>query len=479
MVWDNRYRPSSLVIPDFVIRGFKTESETCILIPHYELGMMCGSSFHAMQGVAGAVYRSPDNPAFPAYDYHNWIASPYFVAPGKLFALAHSEWYQCLQHSTDPTKRCSTGSNQVNSWSNAITAFFSSDSGRSWSRQATLQRPEKISDTFVPLWPQSMIHHGFFEPGNIIKEGDYYYSFVTYVGRDMNTAVVSKCGLMLMRTKDLFAKQWEQVIPGGMSVIDPYNGNVIPGTCSWNIPTVTYNTSLCKYLMTFTGTSTGKIQYTTFDSLANPQFGPVRDLENQQYIAIPENDQAVGFNKMNYPTTQIDPDSKGYNFEYTDDAFYMLFSSFRQANGMSRNVYRMDVALVDAMELANSQAQQNRKGVIGNIDGIFPELGTQTLKGWTCDHTFAKSIPVNLYVAGPSGYGGVYVTAGMANLETEPGVSTLCATNGVKHRFSIDLTSLMRQPAYVGKPLYVYGFSTTTGAATLINRSGQFVVPGR
>jgi hypothetical protein len=42
LVWDNRYRPSSLVIPDFVIRGFKTESETCILIPHYELGMMCG-----------------------------------------------------------------------------------------------------------------------------------------------------------------------------------------------------------------------------------------------------------------------------------------------------------------------------------------------------------------------------------------------------------------------------------------------------
>ncbi len=347
-IWNVQSKTSPSVIPDFAIRGFKTSRETCLFIPHYELSMICGSSFDTLKPLPSTTYTSPSEKTFPNYNYKNWIASPYAVSDDKILALAHSEWYQCLNFENDPAKKCSVGNNQMWSWSNAISSFQSSDSGRSWIRLATLQRPAAVSDNFPALWAKSMQNFGFFHPGNIIFEDGYYYAFAKHVDRNMDNGEITKNGLILMRSKELTADAWEQVSPTGAPQVNGFAGNVLPNTSTWDLPTVTFNKSLCKYLLTYWDYALQKTRYTTFDSLAKPVFGPLRDVENQDLVKIPGNERANGFVAANYATSQIDPDSSGRNFEFTDDSFFLHMSSFTSANVMERNLYRVDVQLTDA-----------------------------------------------------------------------------------------------------------------------------------
>lgn len=351
-VWEYKNRTGDNQLPDFVIRAFKRDNETCLLIPHHELGLICGSSLTSLGTVAQKVYESPSDPLFPNYNYHNWIVSPYTLSDGSLFALAHSEWYECLRFSADPTRSCNVGSNQLNSWSNAISGFSSKDGGRSWAKNTTIQRPEALSDVFPSLWTQSLLHFGFFHPGNIIQEKNFFYAFATHVGRNMSSGAVTDSGLILLRTADLRSSTWQQVVPGSSPVTKPYEAMILPGTTNnhahLDFATVTYNTSLCKYLLTFWDNSTTKLRYTTFDSLENPVFGTIRDVSNQEALTIPFNKSATGLVPHNYPTGQLDPDSSGKNFEYTDSEFYMFLSSFNPTNGLNRNVLRTKLKLVGA-----------------------------------------------------------------------------------------------------------------------------------
>jgi hypothetical protein len=355
-VWEYKNRVGTNQLPDFVVRGFKRDNETCLLIPHYELGLICGTTLQSLSAVAQRVYDSPEDPLFPNYNYHNWIVSPYALADGSVFGLAHSEWYQCLQFPSDASRKCSVQSNRVNSWSNALSGFLSNNGGRSWAKISTIQRPEVLSDTFPNLWTQSMLHFGFFHPGNIIQEKNFFYAFATHVGRNMTSGAVADSGLVLLRTNDLRSPDWQQVVPGATAVSKPYDAMILPGTTNANhahfdFATVTYNTSLCKYLLMFWDNATEKLRYTTFESLENPVFGAFRDVANQEVLAVPFNQSGVGFIRQNYPTGQFDPDSLGNNFEYTDSEFYMFANSFDPSNGLNRNLYRTKVRLVDASSI--------------------------------------------------------------------------------------------------------------------------------
>lgn len=345
--WNTDNAGRSEIIPDFVARAFKDDKQTCLLIPHSELGMLCGRDIHSLSGTSIATYKSPHNPVWPAYDYKNWVASPFHLGNGKLFALAHSEWYECLNFKDDPPKKCSVGQNQFNSWSNALSSYSSSDSAKSWNRVATLQRPAQLPPAFTALWPKALMNHGFFHPGNIITEDGYYYAFVKYVSRNANTGDVESSGLILMRTKNLFSAQWEQVGAQGKVVSDSSVGHPLPKTESWDLPTVTFNRSLCKYLLTFWDYATQTSRYVTFESLARPAFSDAQDIANQNFLAIPGNERPTGFVAANYPTGQIDPDSLGDNFQFTDDDFLMFLGSFHSSNVLKRSLYRTSLKFVD------------------------------------------------------------------------------------------------------------------------------------
>lgn len=489
MVWNVENRASPEMVPDFVIRGFKNDGETCLMIPHYDLGMTCGPNLNSLAQLPKSVYKSPKNVDFPSYDYKNWIASPYVESKDRIFALAHSEWYQCLNFPNDPAKKCSVGNNQFWSWSNAISSYYSKDLGRSWARHATLQRPAELSDVYPSLWTKKMVHYGFLHPGNIIAEKGYFYAFATLVKRDMQTGDLTKQGIVLLKTSELGASEWEQVVPSGEAVVDPFEGLVLPGTRGWDMATVTFNKSLCKYLLTFWDYNSKKSRYTTFDSLENPVFGPIRDIENQAFVAIPGNESPTGFVPANYPTSQIDPDSPGNNFEFTDSSFFLHVSSFVSSDVMRRSMYRTEVRLADAFaiptiaaEEASSTPPSNQgvvspsKGVLGNIDGIFNEAGSLWLKGWACDISQATNIKVHLYM-GAAAPSGIYVGQYTASEESEPGVSVACGTQGVRHRFSINIAAL-NKPENSGRSLFVYGISVSNGSNSRLSNSGKYSIMG-
>src|SRR5579859_215858 len=124
---------------------------------------------------------------------------------------------------------------------------------------------------------------------------------------------------------------------------------------------------------------------------------------------------------------------------------------------------------------------QNRAGrVIGNIDGISYD-GTQFLvSGWTCQQGNQDSIAVHIY-ADRSAYDtppGTFVTAGTADLDSEPAVSQSCQdAKGGKHRFKVALPNQLLK-TYQKRKLYVHGIATAGNVENAaIGGSGTMRLP--
>jgi hypothetical protein len=125
------------------------------------------------------------------------------------------------------------------------------------------------------------------------------------------------------------------------------------------------------------------------------------------------------------------------------------------------------VALVAGLSCAASLfpealAQNARAGrVVGNIDGISYDGGQAYLSGWACQQGNPASIDVHIY-ADRSAYDkapGTFVTAGKAELESEPAVSQACQDpKGGKHRFKIALSN-QRLKSYRQRKLYAHGIA--------------------
>jgi serine protease len=114
--------------------------------------------------------------------------------------------------------------------------------------------------------------------------------------------------------------------------------------------------------------------------------------------------------------------------------------------------------------------------VKGNIDGFFPSASGGSLMGWTCNSRIAKSIAVHVYYGGAFGQG-TFLKSGIANLASEPAVSSACGTSGVQHRFSIPISSA-ELALLNGSKFFVHGISQVTGWGNpLIGGSGIFPSP--
>ena len=94
---------------------------------------------------------------------------------------------------------------------------------------------------------------------------------------------------------------------------------------------------------------------------------------------------------------------------------------------------------------SDALAQNARAGrVVGNIDGISHDGGEAYVLGWACQQGNPASIEVHIY-ADRSAFDkppGAFVTAGKAELESEPAVGQACQDpKGGKHRFKIELSN--------------------------------------
>ncbi|MEY4066624.1 MAG: hypothetical protein RIR26_2832 [Pseudomonadota bacterium] len=108
--------------------------------------------------------------------------------------------------------------------------------------------------------------------------------------------------------------------------------------------------------------------------------------------------------------------------------------------------------------------------IIGNIDGVF---NGQQIQGWACQKSLSQSILVHVYLGGSAGIG-VFAGEFSANLTSDSGVSALCGTSGIAHRFVIPISTMS---AHAGKSIFIHGISPTGLENKAITRSGSFQIP--
>lgn len=124
-------------------------------------------------------------------------------------------------------------------------------------------------------------------------------------------------------------------------------------------------------------------------------------------------------------------------------------------------------------------AKLNAGDVRGHFDGLS---STGLLSGWACQQNVPTSIEVEVFAGDPT-LGGTLVTRNLANSNSEAAVGSACGTQGVAHRFNIQLTEAQRV-AHQGKSLFVRALPialgkerkvlTSTGVLTLT----KFAVKG-
>jgi hypothetical protein len=128
-----------------------------------------------------------------------------------------------------------------------------------------------------------------------------------------------------------------------------------------------------------------------------------------------------------------------------------------------------------------TQGQNSRPGgVVGYIDAVRFEGGQYYVFGWACQQGSPSSIGVHIY-ADHSAYGtpaGKFVTAGKADLESEPAVGQQCHDlKGGKHRFKIELPNQLLR-TYQNRKLYAHGIAIAANLEnSAIGQSGTLQFP--
>jgi len=112
---------------------------------------------------------------------------------------------------------------------------------------------------------------------------------------------------------------------------------------------------------------------------------------------------------------------------------------------------------------------------MGYIDGVRQADGYNYLFGWACAQKNNSPITVHVYVNGPAGGGGTFITYGLANEASEPAVASACQATGTNYRFKIPVDSFTGQ--YPNAPIYVHGISPSGLANLVITNSGKFKIP--
>lgn len=152
--------------------------------------------------VLNHVMNSPRLAPEGQYSNRYWLFGKYAFSDGRVYCLAHHEWYQ-----TPKTIDGIPGFNAIagnRRWANGIKWVKSNNNGHSWSTKAAADASSMV---IVPE-PWNVqgrdTLYGFFHPSNIVKEGSYYYAFVDYRSLPGNTNLLT-CGFIMIRTANIEA----------------------------------------------------------------------------------------------------------------------------------------------------------------------------------------------------------------------------------------------------------------------------------
>ncbi|ASR42745.1 hypothetical protein BEN78_04435 [Xanthomonas citri pv. mangiferaeindicae] len=172
------------------------------------------------------------------------------------------------------------------------------------------------------------------------------------------------------------------------------------------------------------------------------------------------------------------PDGQVRTYAY--DAARRLVAESEPEDGGSHAVieYTLDPMSLVTQTVVRSGARPAPPDstIRGVIDGVFGNEGAgYSVSGWACASYYDAPIPVHMYLGGPAGSGTGF-SGYNANLPSESAVAASCESQGSAHRFTISITTAMRQQ-HGGKTIHIHGISPSGGTNLQIAASGSFRIP--
>jgi hypothetical protein len=305
------------------------------------------------------------------YNFWHFLNSPYSRDGVTFYSLTHSEWYAAMLTGDlifDPNTHTFPVATPVdnpyprnvlyNSWTTTVNLMQSVNGGASWALRTVdgNHSPAKTSYHWTgtdALANRAFLHaalySGLQQISRLVKEVTngvtYYYAVGNHYKRDFSlinpgagqwAAPLVKNGLAMIRTSDISNPNGWEVWTGGSSWASPITSenvgtflpmlNGVPAAWvpnpyefpgpAWNADII-FDTEAELYILIFTNgtpSSSGPVCYMTSQSLAAPVWSDYRPIIGTDTVVV---GATTGFGGPNY-VSMIDPNSPGFNFEYTN-----------------------------------------------------------------------------------------------------------------------------------------------------------------
>jgi hypothetical protein len=213
---------SELDLPDVYAHPIRTKNGIMLVSGNApDNYFMFGKDFNSLKRSCTPVLRSGDKWEVDSFDHQEWITSVYSEDGITIHALVHNEYHdpysrKCKQGITDPSNPC---------WYNFITYAKSTDGGKTFFQQ---ESPDHLVAMLPFKWnPDAAPRgapppHGYMEPSNIVKHGDYFYSIFFGITSNIDQGISGTC---IMRTDNLSQPSSWKIWDGkgfNIPLINPY-----------------------------------------------------------------------------------------------------------------------------------------------------------------------------------------------------------------------------------------------------------------
>jgi len=161
-------------IPDTALTAYRRAGGQIVgLATHWRNRLFLVAEDHSFKRDCRIVYEGNRDPDPAAFDDKTWIAAPWTADGRTVYALGHNE-YQGHSHSG----KCKSNS-YSDCWYNSVVLLRSTDGGALFSRISNMKPVANAAFTYEALQGAP---RGFFEPTNVIKNGDYHYTIIFTTG---------------------------------------------------------------------------------------------------------------------------------------------------------------------------------------------------------------------------------------------------------------------------------------------------------
>lgn len=157
--------------PDGPARAFRdTQGNVRLVAPQHVNRSASGPSLSTVTRSCTVIYRGSldDDPA--RFDDRGWLMSPYTFDGRTVYALVHNEYHGHLRPEQCPRRTYRS------CWQNAVTHAISTDGGASFRLAPPGER--LVAGPSVPYRGDQTKPTGMFNPSNIVRHGDAYYTLV-------------------------------------------------------------------------------------------------------------------------------------------------------------------------------------------------------------------------------------------------------------------------------------------------------------